>query len=274
MVESWLRRVGTEVLAPGPQTGRGAWAGSMVSRPSRYKFVANSPWFSTLKLDKSSDSWRGLPEFPGQSDRNERNQSLLNVKPPAIQVDQHEVIGICWAHRVRSLGTILVLVSNGNGKPPIGRWYTSCEFPAFFCYWQHQKIYWNMFKINMEHILILRMFCCQIRLISISRHSVCTHQNRRKFQQMMVEVIGNDNAEKIQILPATIARTDRNCPEYHDNYEDENTFYAGSGLELLWGSRRTWSIVTIAMFCHVAGFGPGGNSLNVEQQHLSSSFCG
>jgi hypothetical protein len=50
---------------------------------------------------------------------------------------------------------------------------------------------------------------------------------------MMVEVIGNDNAEKIQILPATIARTDRNCPEYHDNYEDENTFYAGRGLELL-----------------------------------------
>lgn len=85
----------------------------------------------------------------------------------------------------------------------------------------------------MEHILILRMFCCQIRLITISRHSVCTHQNRPKFQQMMVEVIGNDNAEKIQILPATIARTDRNCPEYHDNYEDENTFYAGSGLELL-----------------------------------------
>ena len=28
-------------------------------------------------------------------------------------------------------------------------------------------------------------------------------------------------------VQATIARTDRNCPEYHDNYEDENTFYAG-----------------------------------------------
>ena len=47
-----------------------------------------------------------------------------------------------------------------------------------------------------------------------------------------VEVIGNDNAEKIQILPATIARTDRNCPEYHDNYEDENTFYAGRSWNL------------------------------------------
>lgn len=46
----------------------------------------------------------------------------------------------------------------------------------------------------------------------------------------MSEVIGNDNAEKIQILPATIARTDRNCPEYHDNYEDENTFYAGMAI--------------------------------------------
>eukprot|EP00438_Fugacium_kawagutii_P026621 Skav209608 [mRNA] locus=scaffold1634:304061:308800:- [translate_table: standard] len=49
-------------------------------------------------------------------------------------------------------------------------------------------------------------------------------------------VIGNDNAEKIQILPATIARTDRNCPEYHDNYEDENTFYAGAGSNTSGGS--------------------------------------
>lgn len=51
-----------------------------------------------------------------------------------------------------------------------------------------------------------------------------------------VLVIGNDNAEKIQILPATIARTDRNCPEYHDNYEDENTFYAGAGSNTSGGS--------------------------------------
>ncbi|CAE7322539.1 NMA111 [Symbiodinium natans] len=50
------------------------------------------------------------------------------------------------------------------------------------------------------------------------------------------EVIGNDNAEKIQILPATIARVDRNCPEYHDNYEDENTFYAGAGSNTSGGS--------------------------------------
>lgn len=36
-----------------------------------------------------------------------------------------------------------------------------------------------------------------------------------------VLVIGNDNAEKIQILPATIARVDRNSPEYDDtNYQD------------------------------------------------------
>mmetsp|Transcript_47675 Transcript_47675/g.113559 ORF Transcript_47675/g.113559 Transcript_47675/m.113559 type:complete len:1090 (-) Transcript_47675:48-3317(-) len=51
-----------------------------------------------------------------------------------------------------------------------------------------------------------------------------------------VLVIGNDNAEKIQILPATIARVDRNCPEYHDNYEDENTFYAGAGSNTSGGS--------------------------------------
>ena len=152
--------------------------------------ITNS--YVKLPEGKSSDSWCGLPEFPQissaiwQKRTKFRNQSLLNVKPPAIQFDQHEVIGICWAHRVRSLGTILVLVSNGNGKPPIGRWYTSCEFPAFFCYWQHQKIYgicskstWNIY----EHIFILRMFCCQIRLITISRHSVCTHQTPPKFQQ-------------------------------------------------------------------------------------------
>eukprot|EP00929_Paragymnodinium_shiwhaense_P101545 TRINITY_DN64701_c0_g1_i1.p1 TRINITY_DN64701_c0_g1~~TRINITY_DN64701_c0_g1_i1.p1 ORF type:complete len:1087 (+),score=246.26 TRINITY_DN64701_c0_g1_i1:172-3432(+) len=52
-----------------------------------------------------------------------------------------------------------------------------------------------------------------------------------------VLVIGNDNVEKIQILPATIGRTDRNCPEYDDgNYQDENTFYAGAGSNTSGGS--------------------------------------
>jgi len=52
-----------------------------------------------------------------------------------------------------------------------------------------------------------------------------------------VLVIGNDNAEKIQILPATIARVDRNSPEYDDtNYQDENTFYAGAGSNTSGGS--------------------------------------
>ncbi|CAE8709373.1 unnamed protein product [Polarella glacialis] len=57
--------------------------------------------------------------------------------------------------------------------------------------------------------------------------------------QMGVEVlvIGNDNCEKIQILPATIARVDRNPPEYDDsNYQDENTFYAGAGSNTSGGS--------------------------------------
>jgi len=54
---------------------------------------------------------------------------------------------------------------------------------------------------------------------------------------MEVLVIGNDNAEKIQILPATIARVDRNSPEYDDtNYQDENTFYAGAGSNTSGGS--------------------------------------
>lgn len=52
-----------------------------------------------------------------------------------------------------------------------------------------------------------------------------------------VLVIGNDNAEKIQILPATIARVDRNSPEYDDtNFQDENTFYAGAGSNTSGGS--------------------------------------
>ena len=115
----------------------------------------------------------------------------------------------------------------------------------------------------MKHIVNMRMFCRQIRLIASNCYEcidiliyflylyiiyiyiyVCIYIyiktlslfSSRSAVMFWVEVIGNDNAEKIQILPATIARTDRNCPEYHDNYEDENTFYAGS--EGIWGAQK------------------------------------
>mmetsp|Transcript_11262 Transcript_11262/g.26579 ORF Transcript_11262/g.26579 Transcript_11262/m.26579 type:complete len:1017 (+) Transcript_11262:1-3051(+) len=106
---------------------------------------------------------------------------------------------------------------------------------AFATFDEHEELpVWPVYRDPVHDFGILQFDATALRFTPATQIPLSSEGLRVGAE---VLVIGNDNAEKIQILPATIARVDRNSPEYDDtNYQDENTFYAGAGSNTSGGS--------------------------------------
>eukprot|EP00928_Gymnodinium_smaydae_P077905 TRINITY_DN6143_c0_g3_i1.p1 TRINITY_DN6143_c0_g3~~TRINITY_DN6143_c0_g3_i1.p1 ORF type:complete len:451 (-),score=97.83 TRINITY_DN6143_c0_g3_i1:143-1495(-) len=106
---------------------------------------------------------------------------------------------------------------------------------AFATFDEHEELpVWPVYRDPVHDFGILQFDATRLRFTTVSEIALAP-RNLKVGAEVLV--IGNDNAEKIQILPATIARVDRNSPEYDDgNYQDENTFYAGAASNTSGGS--------------------------------------